>query len=228
MPKKITERIVTGQRGVNLVESIILEMGFAFHQTGAMEAGIDGIIEIRDPVTEEVKNLILQMQSKATLGRFTGETETTFHFTCEEDDLGYWMTGNVPVIFVRSRPSTGEAYWVSIKDYFMDATRRRSRRIDFDKVKDRFTPECADALAKLATRNVPGLVFARPHVIETLYSNLLRVTEFAPNLHIAKTTLRDRADVWKIVSADGRASGEWVLNGGYLYSFVDQIGRAHV
>ncbi|MHC4075935.1 MAG: DUF4365 domain-containing protein, partial [Planctomycetota bacterium] len=64
-PKKITQNQITGQQGVNYVEQTVLEMGFTWHPTNAsLEAGIDGIIEIRDPETGEVTNNIIQVQVK--------------------------------------------------------------------------------------------------------------------------------------------------------------------
>jgi hypothetical protein len=46
--KKLLSTSLRGQRGINLVEKIVLEMGFTWTQTGALETGIDGIIETRE------------------------------------------------------------------------------------------------------------------------------------------------------------------------------------
>jgi len=67
-------------------------------------------IEIRDPITGEMTNLILQVQSKATDQDFLADTPTGFDYYCEQRDLHYWLSGNGPVILVRSRPATKEAY----------------------------------------------------------------------------------------------------------------------
>ncbi len=48
--KKILDNSLLGQRGLNLIEKIVLEMGFIW-TAGTIEAGIDGIIETRDPAT---------------------------------------------------------------------------------------------------------------------------------------------------------------------------------
>ena len=53
MTKKIHNNSMTGQKGINLIEKIVLEMGFVWYPTGGMEAGIDGTIEIRNPQTGE-------------------------------------------------------------------------------------------------------------------------------------------------------------------------------
>ena len=64
--KKIGKSDVIGQKGMSLIEGVVLSMGFMFYPTGGVEAGIDGYIELRDEETEEVGNLLLQVQGKAT------------------------------------------------------------------------------------------------------------------------------------------------------------------
>lgn len=121
--KKIHKNTITGQQGINLIEKRVLEMGFLWYPTGGIEVGIDGTIEIRDSATGRALNAIIQVQSKATLGQFQAETSEGFDYLCDVKDLNYWLQGNAPVILIVSRPSTDEAYWVSIKDYFQDFTR---------------------------------------------------------------------------------------------------------
>ena len=98
--KKIGQCDITGQQGINIIESIVLEMGFLWHSTGGVEAGIDGFIEVRDSQTEEVTNCIIQVQSKATQINLKAETDTSFEFRCEEKDIDYWLQGNAPVILI--------------------------------------------------------------------------------------------------------------------------------
>ncbi len=49
--KKIHANSIIGQQGVNLIERVVLGMGFAWYPSGGVEAGIDGTIEIRGAVT---------------------------------------------------------------------------------------------------------------------------------------------------------------------------------
>jgi hypothetical protein len=116
--KKIGKRDVIGDQGIALIHQIVSDMEFIWNEIH-LEAGIDGVIEIRDPVTEEVTNNIIQVQSKATANPFTAEDDKGFDYYCDEKDLEYWLSGNAPVILVRSRPSTREAYWVSIRIILM-------------------------------------------------------------------------------------------------------------
>src|SRR2546429_3194581 len=56
-------------------------------------AGIDGEIELRNPVTGEVANRLILVQSKASNGRFPRENDWSFHFLCRQADIGYWKIG---------------------------------------------------------------------------------------------------------------------------------------
>ena len=107
--KKISDATIVGQQGINLIERVTLEMGFAWNPTN-IDVGIDGYIEIRDPASGQATNCIIQVQSKATEQPFDAETGSSFEYRCAPKDLDYWMGGNAPVILVRSRPKTNEAY----------------------------------------------------------------------------------------------------------------------
>jgi Domain of unknown function (DUF4365) len=147
--KKILKTALTGVSGINLIERVVTEMNCLWHPRGAVEAGIDGTIEIIDPRTDAATNQIVTVQSKAT-SEFMGETADKVEFICKEQDLNYWMQGNTPVILVYSKPKAAEAYWVSIKDYFADPKIRAGRKIRFDKRKDFFNKSARPALERLA------------------------------------------------------------------------------
>jgi hypothetical protein len=74
-----------------------------------VDHGIDGHIDLVDPGTREVLNLVLLVQSKASGLPFPYETETSFQYTCNETDLNYWLSGNAPVILILSHPEGDEA-----------------------------------------------------------------------------------------------------------------------
>lgn len=220
--KKIHRNSVIGQQGVNLIEKVVLGMGYLWYPTGGTEAGIDGSIEIRDPETGEVTNSIVQVQSKATANPFQGETEAGFDYRCSEKDLDYWMQGNAPVILVVSRPQSQEAYWVSVKDYFADPKRRAARKVRFDKARDRFDEGCAPALAELAVPRDASVYFAPSPTTETLYSNLLRVSQFPGRLYVGQTGYRDGKEIRaKLREHGAEEDNEWFPKRGSVYSFND-------
>src|SRR5258708_30839017 len=110
-PKTISAQGITGQRGVNLIEDIILQMGSRWTVSGPNEVGIDGYIEFFDPTTREALGLTVAVQSKVvTALRDAGEV---FDWWCDQSDLEYWLKGNTPLILIVSTPNPRQAYWIS-------------------------------------------------------------------------------------------------------------------
>ncbi len=221
--KKIGQSDIIGQQGINIIEEVVLAMGFLWYPTGGVEAGIDGIIEIRDSQTGEVTNCIIQVQSKATQKTsLQAENETSFEYRCEERDIDYWLQGNAPVILIFVKTSTREAFWVSVKDYFCDAKRRQSKKITFDKRFNRFDVNALDALIKLAVPKNSGLYLAPRPKLEQLYSNLLRVSKFAEHIYTAYTLTEDESKAYSALQKIGRNLGqEWLLKENFVISFHD-------
>jgi hypothetical protein len=219
-PKKISDADMIGQTGINLIEKTCLDMGFVWSPTG-LEAGIDGYIEIRHE-GGEVTNCIIQVQSKATDRPFEAETSTSFEFRCSQRDLDYWLRGNAPVILVRSRPRTNEAYWVSLKEYFKDPARRKNAKIVFDKNQDRFDLKAKPLLERLAVRPDSGLYLGTPRKGEVVFSNLLEVADLPTKYYVASTEYRTRGELFAALRELRKpVHGEWVLIGKMLTSFHD-------
>ena len=196
-------------------------MGLVFRPEGTFDAGVDGTIEIRETATGAMRNYRINVQSKATERKFTAETDQTFTYMVEERDLEYWLGGNLPTILVRSRPDTDEAYWVWIDEYFRDPDRRKSRKVEFDKEKNRFDTTAYETLIEIATRDTPGEhIQLTPHR-ETLVSNLLKVASFSDTVYVAPTALDSRTHVWNAFSDQSKVGDEWVLRSGMIYSFHD-------
>jgi len=219
--KQIGHGDMRGDSGIALIHRIVNQMGFLWNALH-LEAGIDGLIEIRDSVTEEVSNCIIQVQSKAGDSYFKAETDTTFEFLCKERDLDYWLRGNAPVVLIVSRPSNDEAYWVSVKDYFKDPKKRKNRKVVFDKIRDRFEPACREQLASLAMPANSGLYLTALPESEYLVCNLLPISTFPKRLFRASTKLHFPGQVWEqLRKSNGIAPAEWFLHGGFIYSFHD-------
>jgi len=219
--KFITRNQMTGQTGVNLIEKIVLEMGYTWNPTsGATDAGIDGFIEIRDPQTGEVTSFILQVQSKAVDREFDGETPTSFVYRVQERDLHYWLQGNAPVLLIVSRPSKGEAYWVSIKDYFSTPERRTARKVEFDKQRDRFDKDAAIAIRSRAMPTNQGVYLHPPPKHEVLTSNLLEVAYYAKDLYIAESKYSTIDEINAVFEElDERPGRLWFVKEGKIYAF---------
>lgn len=222
MAKKITDRQITGERGIALIHARVSAMGYLWYPTGGTEAGIDGTIELRDGRTGAVTNQVVQVQSRAASGRFTAETDEAFEYLCDERELEYWLGGNAPVILVRSRPETDEAYWVPLKEYFADPARRASRRVRFDKKRDRFDISCRDRLVRLAVPRDSGIYIAPPPKHEPLVSNLLEVITYPRDVYVGETDFRlGGALAAALRLEDGDAGREWFLRNKRLFSVHD-------
>lgn len=227
MSKKIGRQAITGAKGVNRLEAVVLDMGFTWAPTpGTFDAGIDGTIEIRDPTTGEAMNRIIQVQSKATEQRLQGETATTFEYVCEQRDIDYWLSGNAPVILVVSRPHTEEIYWKPLKQWFADSAVRATRKVRFHKIHDRFDKSCADALVALASPFAAGLYRAPPPKEEKLLTNLLQVVVRARHVYFAPSkysTVKEALEALRRVEM--RLHPLWFIRGGEVLSlrpFTDE------
>jgi hypothetical protein len=213
-PAKKIER-----QGIALIGKIVADMGHLWNEP-QNDFGIDGSVELVDPKSEKATNRIVLVQSKATSVPFG---DRPIGFTCDEDDLRYWLHGNAPVILVRSHPSSGEAYWVSVKDYFRDnPDQRESRRINFDRDEDRFNVESSESLWKLARARADGLHLGTPPVHETLVSNLLSVAGYPSQIFSAKATISHPSEAQeKWAETAGAWPRNWIFWSGRIYSFSD-------
>lgn len=221
MTKKIGKSDIIGQKGINFIEGIVLEMGFLWYPTGGVEAGIDGFIEIRDSETGEVTNCIIQVQGKATQRKqLQAETDNSFEFRCEDKDIEYWLQGNAPVIFIVVKTIAKEAFWVSTKDYFGDPKRKKSKKVIFSKEHDRFDINARTRLIDLAIPKSSGLYLSPRPKQEKLYSNLLRVSRFGECLYTAYTTTDNESKAYSKLQRIGRELGqEWLLKENFVLSF---------
>jgi hypothetical protein len=90
MSKRITDNQILGDLGETAVKKIVLEMGFIYDPRGRLEAGTDGIIELRDPKTGAPLGKLLGVQVKATeSGRYIRENDRSFEYLLKPDDLKY-------------------------------------------------------------------------------------------------------------------------------------------
>ena len=194
-------------------------MGFTWHERKT-DAGIDGEIELRNPVTGEVANRLILIQSKASDRRFPGENDRSFHFLCKQADIAYWMSADVPVLLICSHPQTGEAWWMHVQGWFSDPAHRASGRIDFDKRTQRFDTDAAHRLLNLADPHGRAHVTAAEHRDETLTSNLLTVT--IPDLLFSTPTpLRRAREVYERQrEAGSEVRDDFLLRDGRLYSWL--------
>ncbi|MCD1621037.1 DUF4365 domain-containing protein [Salipiger manganoxidans] len=220
MVKKIHASGIKGEQGIAHIRKVVAAMEYLFYESGGVEAGIDGSIEIRDPQTGEVANQIVQFQSKATGNRLPGDSDGAFYWPCDERDIDYWTFGTAPVVLIVVDLTADRAYWKDVRTWFSEPQNRASRKVQFDKSADLFTADAARAVREVAATARPGSYYSAPRRTEELTTNLLRVSAMATTLYWAPTDAKSVAEFWRRVKEhDPYPPGEAILRGGAVLSF---------
>lgn len=220
--KTISQNQITGERGVAMAKERIHAMGFLFSTTGQTEAGIDGFIEVRDPVSGHVAARIVAVQIKTTeADRYTAETPDGFEYLCEAADVQYWQQGNIPVIVVLVRISDGSVYWNPAPKVGY-AGDRETRRLRVNKVQHRFDQAAADAIAQLTIDQAqPGVWLPASRQADVVLFNAVK-TILPPTIYVAATAHRHGRDALKaLLDITDHPPFEWVARGGRLLTFLD-------
>lgn len=219
--KTVVRQTLVAEAGIALIHKRVTEMGYLFHPR-RVDHGIDGHVDLVDPGTREVLNLVLLVQSKASGLPFAYETDTNFQYTCAEADLNYWLSGNAPVILILSHPDQDEAWWVDIKAEFADARRRAERTVVVDKRRQVFDALAAAQLLRVAVPKSSGLFLASPPKKEMLTSNLLPIATMPEAIYLAPAAAHTYPAAGELLAArPGRDRGGWILRDGMVISFAD-------
>ncbi len=218
MTKTITDSQVLGELGETAAKKIVLETGFIYEHRGRLEAGTDGLIELRDPKSGAPLGKLLGVQVKATAtGKYLRETETAFEYLLKPADLKYWRQSNIPVIIVLWRQSDGSAYWKDVTD----SVRGDERRLKFDKVDDVFDTGCADRLGGLTVdRRTPGVFVPPLNQGETAIINLLRI-KLPEEIFIATSPFGSGRDAVPELVKQSNVRFDWVIRKRRYVSFFD-------
>lgn len=216
--KRITNYQVLGELGETAIKKIVLETGFIYEQRGRLEAGIDGLIELRDPTDGAPLGKLLGVQVKSTAeGKYISETERQFDYLLKKDDLSYWRQSNIPVIIVLWRQSDGSAFWKEVTDSISG----EERRLRFDKKTDVFDPSCADRLGSLTIdRRTPGIFIPPLNQGETAIINLLRV-KLPEEIFIATSPYGSGRDAIQELLEQSDIRYDWVIRKRRFASFFD-------
>lgn len=222
MAKFISDSQIIGERGRHLVSERILAVGLSFHPPGALDAGIDGFLELRDLETGEVRAQFVPAQIKTQAeGPFPRETVTSFTYIPKSRDLDYWLQANVPVILIVARLSDGLIVWKSVQEWFAAPEHRVSRSIEFDVRQDALTVEALPALAELvASFARPGLMVPPMRAPEELDLNLLKAV--VPERVNIATTDRSYGEITDLLGEGGRRRPvDWILHDEKIITFHD-------
>lgn len=218
MAKQYSKQSETGERGIALIDRLVTNMGFVWHPR-RIDHGIDGEIELVDTVSRTPLNRLIQVQSKASSIPFPGEDDESFHFDVSRDDAEYWQHANTPVILVCSHPDTDEAWW-ALAERAQFSAARTTRRVVFDKRRDRFDGSAAAVMLSLAAHGAETSPSKSISKQERLVSNLLRVESFGDTIWMAPTWLRRPKEAKDILRARHEFCDDWILDDRTLFSFT--------
>jgi hypothetical protein len=156
--------------------------------------------------------------------RYTAETDGSFEYLCEPEDIAYWQLGNLPVIVVLVRLSDKSLFWkqAPIKGSPADP---ETRRLRINKATDRFDAAAGDAIAALAVDQAqPGVWLPPSRQPDALLLNAVKV-RLPGTIHVAATTHRHGRDALRaLLELSDHPPAEWVARGGRLITFLDIEG----
>jgi len=218
MSKRITNSQVLGELGETAVKKIVLEAGFIYEHRGRLEAGTDGLIELRDPRSCAPLGKMLAVQVKSTdSGQYIREDDRGFEYLLQPNDLKYWRTSNIPVVIVLWRKSDETAYWKDVTD----CVKGDERRLKFDKCDDVFDSKCGDRLGSLTIdRRTPGVFLPPLNQGEGAIINLLRV-KLPEEIYIATSPFGSGRDAVPELIKHGNTRFDWVIRKRRFVSFFD-------
>ena len=218
MDKRITDNQILGELGETAVKKIVLETGFIYEHRGRLEAGTDGLIELRDRRSGAPLGKLLGVQVKATAsGQYVRETDQQFEYVLKSDDLAYWRKYNIPVIIVLWRQSDASAYWKDVTDSLRDD----ERRLKFDKSEDVFDPGCADRLATLTIdRRMPGVYVPPLNMGEDAIMNMMRI-RLPDEIFLTTSPFGTGRDAIPDLLKQKNTRFDWVIRKRRFVSFFD-------
>lgn len=220
--KTVPKQGMLATLGVNAVERIVTTMGFVWRPRTILDVGLDGDIEIRDPQSGAMTGAFIGVQVKASeYGGQLGANDE-FSYVCEDRDLDYWMSGNLPVVLAVYHVDRDEVYWIDIKSYFTSPVIRRKRQVLFSRSRHLLTTGSGPDLARLGLPPDRGVYLAPHPKPETLISNLLPVITYPTWVFVAPTSYATDKEMWEYIRSRGLKVGdECFVKGGLLHSVHD-------
>ncbi len=200
---------------------MVQRMGFGWNDH-YIEQGIDGVIELTKPESNEALGKFVGAQIK-TQKQFASETQTEFSFYPDSRDLAYWNTCNVPVVLFVCKPAEHQYFAVHIQTYLANEANKNRKAIVFNKEHDAFSAgdEWQRRLLDLTNSTSLGLAFPPLQTEERLSSNLLEV-KLPEQMYIGATKFRRRGEVFDAMRAKGvEPRSEFIIKDCQLWSVLN-------
>jgi len=223
--KTITQAQVIGEQGLAIVKERVHDMGFLFTPYGPVEAGIDGLIELRDPETGQVHGRLVAVQIKTRDSRpYTTESDDHFEYLCRYEDMEYWQQSNLPIIVILVRLSDRSVYWKLITKS-EPVSEPNARRLYINKTTDKFDKNAADAIMHTAVGQAePGVWLPPSRQPDQLFFNSIKVS-FPEIIQTGTSKFRHGPDTLKaLLDMSDYPPYEWVVRDGQLITFLDIDG----
>lgn len=161
MPQTFSKQSQSGEIGVAVVHELVSRLSHAWHPRGNLDFGIDGQIELCDPITGEALNRHLQVQVKSRK-RLDGKTNEGFYFSCSSDHVEYWLKSTLPVLLIVVDPTQDLAWWKDVSAWFASPGHAATGRVEFDWEADLIGPQTRLAwLALGAPSHAPAIEVQR-------------------------------------------------------------------
>lgn len=100
------------QRGVITLSQIVMERGWIFRETSAVDQGIDGQIEIGNDGVGDGR--LIAVQVKTGPSYFRERCRGGWRYRPSERHATYWTQGTLPVVLVLVDLQRGEAFWQEV------------------------------------------------------------------------------------------------------------------
>ena len=108
----------TERSGLIAVEEACNRLDLIWRDLLQEDVGVDGTIEIA--LGEFPTGKIVGAQVKSGASYFRAESESTFKFYPDSDDLVYWAGLSIPLFLLVHNPTDGAVYWTDISKHIQD------------------------------------------------------------------------------------------------------------
>lgn len=222
MAKYIQEQHITGELGVNQFHNYCLRHNpfIIFREESKSDFGIDGEVEIAefDDTSKLVASgEIIKVQIKSTSkGSYIhNETDTSFEFRANQDDVDYWNRHNLAVILVIFDAKKEILYGKKI-DQFDVVTIKTRVPIQFDKEKNKLVVGENDFREKFSAQFKSRINFSRS---EKIAFNIFPFSKIPKFLFEYKSHYTDPKKIYNIVS--GEDAPNFKIVGDKIYTMYD-------
>ncbi len=216
--KKITNSQILGELGETVAKEAFLRLGFGYDCRGRLEAGVDGIVELRDPKSGQPLGKLIGVQVKATeKGPYSHESDAEFQYLIRPEDLSYWRGANLPIIIVLYRQEDETLYWKHVEG----GVPAEPRRLIFSKASDLLGEMSRDRLGSLTIdRSQHGTYLPPLGIFETAELNLIRI-RLPDEIFVGESPFHSGRDGIPDLLKEQNPQFDWVIRGRRFYSFRD-------